>query len=84
MREILFKSLQNLDSKELKEFKWHLNAQFPKCKLEQAERCDIVTCMIDQCEVDGAAKLTLTILEKMHKNNDAKDLQEKLEGKINI
>lgn len=80
VREILFKSLQNLDSKELKEFKWHLNAQFPKCKLEQAERCDIVTCMIDQCEVDGAAKLTLTILEKMHKNNDAKDLQEKLEA----
>ncbi|ROL42483.1 hypothetical protein DPX16_9606 [Anabarilius grahami] len=39
--------------------------------------------MIDQHGVDGAAELTLTILRKMLKNNEAKLLQEKLDFKGN-
>lgn len=85
MHEILLEFLEKLEAEELKTFKWHLTKgvtdfQIPKCKLENAERCDIVTCMIDKCKVDGAAELTLSILGKMEKNNDAKELQEKLEG----
>ncbi len=35
--------------------------------------------MIDQYDVDGAAELTVTILKKMNKNNDAKHLLEELD-----
>ncbi|XP_051756522.1 NACHT, LRR and PYD domains-containing protein 1 homolog isoform X2 [Ctenopharyngodon idella] len=87
VHEILLEHLENLTTEELEVFKWHLTegvAAFkktPKCKLETAGRCDIVTCMIDQHGVDGAAKLTMTILRKLLKNNDAKQLQEKLDIK---
>ncbi len=87
VHEILLQHLEYLNAEELNLFKWHLTEgveafkKIPKRKLEKAERWDIVTCMIDQCEVDGAAKLTVTILGKMQKNNDAKQLQEKLDMK---
>uniref|UniRef100_A0A673JAV1 Pyrin domain-containing protein n=1 Tax=Sinocyclocheilus rhinocerous TaxID=307959 RepID=A0A673JAV1_9TELE len=85
--EILLQHLEYLTSDELKLFKWHLTEgveafkKIPEGKLEKAERCTIVTCMTDQYEVDGAAKLTVMILKKMQKNNDAKQLQEKLDMK---
>ncbi|XP_016404464.1 uncharacterized protein LOC107737489 isoform X3 [Sinocyclocheilus rhinocerous] len=87
VHEILLQHLEYLTSDELKLFKWHLTEgveafkKIPEGKLEKAERCTIVTCMTDQYEVDGAAKLTVMILKKMQKNNDAKQLQEKLDMK---
>lgn len=85
MNEILLECLDHLTSDDLKLFQWHLTKgvdnfkKIPKRKLEKADRCDIVTCMIDQYDVDGAAELTVTILKKMNKNNDAKQLLEELD-----
>lgn len=85
MKEIVLEYLENLTSDDLKRFKWHLTEGvdnfkiIPKRKLEKADSCDILTCMIDQYKVDGAAEVTVTILKKMNKNNDAKQLQEMLD-----
>lgn len=85
MNEILLEYLDHLISDDLKRFQWHLTEgvdnfrNIPKRKLENADRCDIVTCMIDHYDVDGATELTVMILKKMNKNNDAKQLQEKLD-----
>ncbi|KAK9972422.1 hypothetical protein ABG768_025729 [Culter alburnus] len=87
VREILLEHLEYLKDEDLILFKWYLtedDAAFqktPECKLEKAVRCDIVTCMIKQHGVDGAAELTMTILRKMQKNNDAEQLQKKLDIK---
>lgn len=89
VREILLEHLEYLKHEDLILFKWYLtedDAAFqktPECKLEKAVRCDIVTCMIKQHGVDGAAELTMTILRKMQKNNDAEQLQKKLDIKGN-
>uniref|UniRef100_A0A8C2C4X9 Pyrin domain-containing protein n=1 Tax=Cyprinus carpio TaxID=7962 RepID=A0A8C2C4X9_CYPCA len=84
VHEILLDCLDNLDSEELKLFKWHLTQgvkdfpNIPKSKLENTSRCAIVECMIQRYSPDDAGKLTLLILEKMNQMNPAKELREKL------
>ncbi|XP_026071832.1 apoptosis-associated speck-like protein containing a CARD [Carassius auratus] len=84
VHEILLDCLENLDSDELKIFKWHLTqgvnefAKIPKSQLENEPRCAIVECMINRFQTDGAGELTLLVLKKMNQMNSAKELQEKL------
>lgn len=81
--EILLKCLNDLKSEDLKVFTWHLTEgdgyeKIPKSRLENKARCDIVSCMIDQYEKDGAGRVTLMILKKMNQNDLAKELQKEL------
>ncbi|XP_051555316.1 receptor-interacting serine/threonine-protein kinase 3-like isoform X2 [Myxocyprinus asiaticus] len=84
--EILLEHLDELESQEMKTFTWHLTKgvedfKIAKGRLEKKSRCEVVECMIDYYRTDGAAQLTLIILEKMKMNYLAKQLQEKLQVK---
>lgn len=84
MHDILFDCLEDLNSDELHQFKWHLSngvgkfRKVPRCYLKGSERCDVVTRLIDRYKEDGAAKVTAIILRRMQKNNDADRLEEEL------
>ncbi|XP_056318471.1 sterile alpha motif domain-containing protein 9 [Danio aesculapii] len=84
VHEVLLECLDNLISDELKKFKWHLSngvetfEKVTKSSLENLERCEVVTCLIDQYKESGAPKVTAIILRKMQKNNIANCLEEKL------
>uniref|UniRef100_A0A8C2I744 Pyrin domain-containing protein n=1 Tax=Cyprinus carpio TaxID=7962 RepID=A0A8C2I744_CYPCA len=74
--------LDELDSKEMDLFTWHLTKgvndfKIPKSQLENKPRFEVVTCMIQRYP-DGAGNLTLLVLEKMKQMNLAKELQKKL------
>uniref|UniRef100_A0A8C1QFB1 Pyrin domain-containing protein n=1 Tax=Cyprinus carpio TaxID=7962 RepID=A0A8C1QFB1_CYPCA len=82
VHEILLEFLDELDSKEMDLFTWHLTKgvndfKIPKSQLENKQRFEVVTCMIQRYP-DGAGNLTLLVLEKMKQMNLAKELQEKL------
>ncbi|XP_051555864.1 NACHT, LRR and PYD domains-containing protein 1 homolog [Myxocyprinus asiaticus] len=84
--EILLEHLDELESEEMKTFTWHLTQgvkdfKISKSRLENKSRCEVVECMIDHYRTDGAAQLTLIILEKMKMNYLAKQLQEELKVK---
>lgn len=88
VHEILLDCLDELDSKDMELFRWHLTQgindfKIPKSQLEKKESFGVVDCMIQRYHTDGAGKLTLLVLEKMKKMNLAKELQEKL-GKLHI
>ncbi|XP_051988697.1 transcriptional regulatory protein AlgP-like [Xyrauchen texanus] len=84
VHEILLEHLEELESEEMKTFTWHLTqgvedfSKISKSRLENKSRCEVVECMIDNYRTDGAAQLTLIILEKMKKNNLAEQLLAKL------
>ncbi|KAI7814343.1 NACHT, LRR and PYD domains-containing protein 1 homolog [Triplophysa rosa] len=85
VHEILLKCLDDLKSEDLRLFTWHLTeadreSQIPKSKLENKMTCDVVSCMIDQYQEDGAGRVTLMILKRMNQNNLAKELQEALDS----
>ncbi|XP_036401984.1 uncharacterized protein LOC118789595 isoform X2 [Megalops cyprinoides] len=80
--ELLLSTLQDLEQKDFKLFKWHLCQDvllefipFRKACLEDTEREDTVTKMMERYLRDGAITVTIAILRKMNQN----DLAEKLE-----
>ncbi|XP_073667857.1 uncharacterized protein [Paramisgurnus dabryanus] len=82
--DILLECLEELESKEWDKFKWNLTKdsfqgkdKIPRSKLEDKEIWDIVTCMIEHYQVDGAVKVTLMVLKMMKQNHLAEQLQEK-------
>ncbi|XP_016404467.1 histone H1-like isoform X2 [Sinocyclocheilus rhinocerous] len=85
VHEILLQYLEQLDSKEVDSFKYHLTKvksnAIPRSQLENISRWAIVECMIQRYHPDGAGNLTLRILKKMKMMNPAKELQEKLAAK---
>ncbi|KAA0722781.1 Histone H2B 1/2 [Triplophysa tibetana] len=83
VQEILLKCLDDLKSEDLRRFTWYLTggdrkSKIPKSKLENKTTCDVVSCMIDHYQEDGAGRETLRILKKMNQNNLAEELQEEL------
>lgn len=83
MHEILLKYLDDLKSEDLKLFTWHLTEgdrenKISRSKLENKERCEIVTCMIVQYQEDRAGKETLRILRKINQNSLAEELEKEL------
>lgn len=82
VHEILLDCLDELDSKDMELFRWHLTQgindfKIPKSQLEKKESFGVVDCMIQRYP-DDAGKLTLLVLEKMKKMNLARELREKL------
>ncbi|XP_065150197.1 uncharacterized protein [Paramisgurnus dabryanus] len=82
--DILLECLEELESKEWDKFKWNLTKdsfqgkdKIPRSKLEDKEIWDIVTCMIEHYQVDGAVEVTLMVLKRMKQNHLAEQLQEK-------
>ncbi|XP_051555460.1 apoptosis-associated speck-like protein containing a CARD [Myxocyprinus asiaticus] len=83
VHKILLGHLDELESEEMKTFTWHLTQgvkdfKIAKSRLEKKSRCEVLECLIEYYHPDGAAQFTQIILEKMKKNNLAKQLQEKL------
>lgn len=83
VHEVLLKYLDDLKSEDLRRFTWYLTerdrkSKIPNCKLENKTTFDVVSCMIDHYQEDGAGRETLSILKKMNQNNLAEELQEEL------
>ncbi|XP_046881701.1 NACHT, LRR and PYD domains-containing protein 3-like isoform X3 [Hypomesus transpacificus] len=75
----LLETLQQLEGKERKKFKWFLQDNvldgfnpIPKNKLENADELDTVDRMVETYTLEGALKITVEILRKMDQNNLAK------------
>ncbi|XP_059181961.1 E3 ubiquitin-protein ligase TRIM39-like [Centropristis striata] len=75
-REDLWKTLQKLKVQEFKEFKWFLKDNvlpdfpaIPAVRLEMADRQDTVDLMEQQYGSHGALKITITVLQKIQRND---------------
>ena len=80
----LLKTLEQLEEKELKKFKWCLKNDvpdgfnpIPKNKLENADEMDTVDTMVETYTPEGALNITVKILRKMDQNNLADRLMSK-------
>ncbi|XDV12261.1 hypothetical protein PO909_000970 [Leuciscus waleckii] len=73
----LLEKLDDLDSCELKRFKWFLKeyGKVPASLLENADNTDIVDEMVKNCGPNGALKLTADILKKMKQNHLVEQLE---------
>ncbi len=76
-------ALQELLEEEFKKFKWHLSNggtpdSIPRGKLENADRCDVVTLMVQQYRGSDAGKIAVRMLRKMNLN----ELADQLKGKL--
>ncbi|XP_044042745.1 E3 ubiquitin-protein ligase TRIM21-like isoform X2 [Siniperca chuatsi] len=82
--EELWETLQELEENEFKHFKWFLKQDgilegfsgIPAARLEKAERQNTVDLMVQKYHGPGALKVTLTVLEKISRN----DLVQRLEN----
>ncbi|XP_056281184.1 E3 ubiquitin-protein ligase TRIM21-like [Pseudoliparis swirei] len=70
-------TLENLSEKQFKDFKWFLKQEdvaegfsaIPEARLEKADRQDTVDLMVQQHGCPGALQITLSILEKISRND---------------
>ncbi|XP_016418140.1 caspase-1-B-like [Sinocyclocheilus rhinocerous] len=81
----LLEALKELKKAELKEFIWHLCngvaadiEPIPRGNLEEADRQDVVDCMVEQYS-DDAGKITVQVLRNIKQNNLANHLESKLQ-----
>lgn len=81
MEEKLWKTLQRLNGKEFKTFKWLLTknvlrgfSSIPVAQLETAEMTETVDLMIQKYQDSGALEVTLIVLEKVPRNDLVEDL----------
>ncbi|MEQ2242609.1 hypothetical protein ILYODFUR_037659 [Ilyodon furcidens] len=79
--ELLLNTLEDLIEEDFKKFKWFLTMQvldgympIPRAHLQNADRTDTVSKMIENYKEEGALKATATILKKQRMN----DLAERL------
>ncbi|XP_038840117.1 NACHT, LRR and PYD domains-containing protein 3-like [Salvelinus namaycush] len=78
VKERLLAVLDDLDSEDLKRFKWHLTTEnkldgflhIPKGQLETSNRLDIVDQMVQKYRENVAVKITLDILKKISRPSD--------------
>jgi len=75
----LLHTLEDLEERDLKKFKWLLKKDeaVRASKLEKADVTDIVDIMMECFGLDEAVKKTLDILGEMNQNQLAEDLQNK-------
>ncbi|XP_076843161.1 NACHT, LRR and PYD domains-containing protein 12-like isoform X3 [Brachyhypopomus gauderio] len=84
--EELLSVLEDLKSKELKNFRWHLtnslegDKRIPIGHLENADEHDTVDKMVQKYGPDGAVEITVDMLKKMNQNQLAEDLRTKHSG----
>lgn len=65
----LWNALHELKDDEFKKFKWLLKDDIPAARLEKAEREDTVDLMVQKYGDTGAMKETMTVLEKICRND---------------
>ncbi|XP_048104148.1 apoptosis-associated speck-like protein containing a CARD [Alosa alosa] len=82
--DLLFRTLDDLESEDLKRFRTYLfdsegNMEgfepIPKGKLEDSDATDVASKMKEAYGGEGSVKMTLTILRKMNLNNLADKLE---------
>ncbi|XP_048009922.1 NACHT, LRR and PYD domains-containing protein 3-like [Megalobrama amblycephala] len=81
VKELLKKSLYELEGDDLKEFQWHLendHESISKSDMENADRLKTVDKLVEGFGPEEAVKITVEILRKMNQN----DLAEHLENKV--
>ncbi|ROL51219.1 NACHT, LRR and PYD domains-containing protein 6 [Anabarilius grahami] len=81
VKDLLKKSLDELEEAELKKFRWHLrndNENISKSDMENADRLKTVDKMVECFGPEEAVKITVEILRKMNQNNLAEQLENKL------
>ncbi|XP_033470323.2 uncharacterized protein LOC117249064 [Epinephelus lanceolatus] len=83
LKEELWKTLRDLKEEEFENFKWFLKddgileglSGIPVAQLEKAKRQDTVDLMVQKYPGPGALKVTLKILENIHRNDLVQRLQ---------
>ncbi|KAL0153479.1 hypothetical protein M9458_051224 [Cirrhinus mrigala] len=77
VEELLLKALDNLVSKQLNRFKWHLKnlESISAADVEKPEASDIVDVMVARFGEEAAVETTLVILRKMNENHLASQLE---------
>ncbi|XP_042367423.1 uncharacterized protein LOC121961488 [Plectropomus leopardus] len=76
LKEELWKTLQGLKEGEFETFKWFLKEDgIPVADLENAKRQDAVDLIVQKYQSSGALKVTLKILENIHRNDLVELLQ---------
>ncbi|XP_026095587.1 NACHT, LRR and PYD domains-containing protein 3-like [Carassius auratus] len=80
----LLETLEDLESKKLKKFKWHLkhDGLASTADVEKANVFDTVDHMVARCGPEGAMEITLNVLRKMNENHLAEHLENKLKGSV--
>ncbi|XP_039678961.1 NACHT, LRR and PYD domains-containing protein 12-like [Perca fluviatilis] len=83
----LFNTLENLKEDEFKTFKWYLQQDILEgyqsikvAKLEDAERQDTVTLIVNTYQLHGALKVTKKVLEKINRNDLVQSLPDTSSG----
>ncbi|XP_048010617.1 NACHT, LRR and PYD domains-containing protein 3-like isoform X2 [Megalobrama amblycephala] len=80
VKELLKKSLDELEEVELKTFRWHLRNDhegISKSDMENTDRLKTVDKMVECFGPEEAVKITVEILRKMNQNNLAEHLENK-------
>ncbi|XP_026215067.1 NACHT, LRR and PYD domains-containing protein 12-like isoform X2 [Anabas testudineus] len=68
--EDILRTLLGLGADEFDRFKWHLqNEKIPKSHLENANRQQTVTLMVQNFRLSGALQMTNSVLKKIHRND---------------
>ncbi|XP_051747436.1 NACHT, LRR and PYD domains-containing protein 12-like [Ctenopharyngodon idella] len=78
VKELLKKSLYELEGDDVKEFQWHLENDhecISKSDMENANRLKTVNKMVDRFGPEEAVKITVEILRKINQNNLAEQLE---------
>lgn len=75
--EQLLQILDELDSYNLKKFKWHLKqyGQIPSSLLENADNAGVVDMMVERFGPNESLKLTVQLLKMMEQNLLAEQLE---------
>lgn len=82
LAEELWKTLQQLTREEFDDFKWFLKqdevlegfSRIAAARLQSAKRQDTVDLMLQKYQGPGALKVTLTVLQKISRNDLAHSL----------
>ncbi|RXN38643.1 LRR and PYD domains-containing 6-like protein [Labeo rohita] len=86
VKELLLKSLEELDQEEMKMFQWHLKNSYEfmsKCEMENADQFKTVDKLVACFGPEQAVKITVNILRKIKQNHLAEQLKRKHEqGKV--
>ncbi|XP_051747932.1 uncharacterized protein LOC127511216 isoform X2 [Ctenopharyngodon idella] len=80
VKELLKKSMYELEGDYLKEFQWHLengHESISKSDMENADRLKTVDKMVECFGPEEAVKITVEILRKINQNNLAEHLENK-------
>ncbi|RXN24089.1 GTPase IMAP family member 8-like protein [Labeo rohita] len=82
VKELLLKSLEELDQEEMKMFQWHLKNSYEfmsKCEMENADQFKTVDKLVACFGPEQAVKITVNILRKIKQNHLAEQLKRKHE-----